>query len=388
MHSHVQKEHQSQRADRPASDDNFSVISLTYGMKCGARRRRCSHRLLLVRAEPSVPASTDSGPGEELKVNLRNLILASLLVIVGMNLARQAAAQPSMSTAPSLAPGDLLEVHMFDFPDLGGSPLRVHIGADGSVHLPYAGTIQAAGRSPDQIQEDVVSALKTRGIVKDPNVTVEVVSAIGMVVQVMGEVRTPTAVPLLAPAPLTFVLGQAGGLTGIASHSLTILHRGDQPPTSVYYNPDKMTPEVLNTTIQPGDIINVSRSGVYFVVGEVARAGIFPIGGAISVGQASPQSGMGVVDNVTLLQALAQAGGITSIAARSKMMILRVIDGKREIIVVDEVKLYKGEVADPIIHPGDIIYIPSSYLRQQTNNLFATALSGLYAATQLKSLNP
>jgi hypothetical protein len=54
--------------------------------------------------------------------------------------------------------------------------------------------------------------------------------------------------------------------------------------------------------------------------------------------------------------------------------------------MVDQVKLYKGEVADPIIHPNDIIYIPTSYLRQQTNNLFSTALSGLYAASQLKSI--
>jgi len=89
-----------------------------------------------------------------------------------------------------------------------------------------------------------------------------------------------------------------------------------------------------------------------------------------------------------LLEALAQAGGITAIAARSKMLILRTVDGKREQIQVDEVKLYKGEVADPILHPDDIIYVPSSYLRQQTNNLFSTALSGVYAAVELKQLNP
>jgi hypothetical protein len=52
------------------------------------------------------------------------------------------------------------------------------------------------------------------------------------------------------------------------------------------------------------------------------------------------------------------------------------------------VKLYKGEVADPILHPDDIIYVPSSYLRQQTNNLFSTALSSVYAAVQVRQLNP
>jgi protein involved in polysaccharide export with SLBB domain len=123
------------------------------------------------------------------------------------------------------------------------------------------------------------------------------------------------------------------------------------------------------------------------MAGEINRPGIYPLGGALNIGQASSQSGMGVVKQITLLQALAQAGGITPIAARSKMRILRTVDGKREEIIVDEVKLYKGEVADPILHPDDIVYVPSSYIRQQTNNLFATALSGLYAATQLRTLN-
>jgi polysaccharide export outer membrane protein len=138
--------------------------------------------------------------------------------------------------------------------------------------------------------------------------------------------------------------------------------------------------------VQPGDIIHVSSRGVYFVVGEVLRPGIFPISGGLNIGQATAAFGMGIAKNLTMLEALAQAGGLTGIAARSKIRILRTVDGKREEIIVDEVKLYKGEIADPIIHADDIIFVPTSYLRQQTNNLFSTALSGLYAVTQIKSI--
>jgi protein involved in polysaccharide export with SLBB domain len=84
------------------------------------------------------------------------------------------------------------------------------------------------------------------------------------------------------------------------------------------------------------------------------------MGGALSVGQASPVGGEGVVRNITLLEALSQAGGITSIAKRSKMYILRTVDQKREEIVLDQVKLSKGEIADPILHPNDIIYVQPS----------------------------
>jgi protein involved in polysaccharide export with SLBB domain len=111
------------------------------------------------------------------------------------------------------------------------------------------------------------------------------------------------------------------------------------------------------------------------------------MGGVMSAGQVGALSGEGVVKNITLLEALSQAGGITAIAARSKMHILRTEDGKRVDILVDQVKLSKGQVADPILHPNDIIYIPPSYLRQQTNNLFATALSSIYAVAEIKSVS-
>jgi polysaccharide export outer membrane protein len=297
-------------------------------------------------------------------------------------------AQESASTARNshsgLTSGDQVEVHLFDFPDLVG-PVRTHVAADGSVHVPYAGTIQAAGKSPDELQAAITEALRSRGFVKDPNVTVEVDSAQNMTVGVIGQVLTPKSIPLYAPAPVSFIISQAGGFNGLAAHHLTIIHANEESPTSLDFDPDAPTPAFLHAMVQPGDIVNVSSGGVFFVAGEVNRPGIFPIGGGLSVSQTTAGFGLGVVKQMTMLEALAQAGGITPIAARSKMRILRTVDGKREEIIVDQVKLYKGEIADPIIHPDDIIYVPTSYIRQQTNNLFATALSGVYAATQIRS---
>jgi polysaccharide biosynthesis/export protein len=274
---------------------------------------------------------------------------------------------------------------MFDFPDLV-SAIRVHVTPDGTVHLPYAGTLRVAGMSASDAEITIADALRTKGFVKQPNVTVDIVSSASLNVSVLGQVQTPKSLPLNSPAPLSYVLAQVGGITGLAAHHISILHQGDVAPTSVDYDPDSPTPASMNLLIQPGDILNVSSRGVYFVAGEVNRPGIFPLGGAISVGQVSPQSGENVVKNITLLEALAQAGGITPIAQRSKMRLLRTVDGKRQEIIVDEVKLYKGEIADPILHADDILYVPSSYIRQQTNNLFGTALSALYAVVSLKQL--
>jgi polysaccharide export outer membrane protein len=300
--------------------------------------------------------------------------------------AQEAAMPEGKFLPPGLAPGDQLNVRMYDFPDLV-TGVQVHVGADGSVHLPYAGTIHALGLSPDGFEQAISESLQAKGIVKNPNVTVDVVSAVNLTVTVMGQVIAPKAFALYSPAPLSFVIGQAGGLTGLASHQLTILHHGDRPPSTVEFDPELPSSTAMNTLVVPGDIVTVSSRGVYFVAGEVNRPGIYPLGGALSVGQITPASGEGVVKEITLLEALAQAGGITPIAKRSKMYLFRTVDGKREEILIDQVKLSKGEVADPILHPNDIIYLQPSYLRQQSNNLFATALSSLYAVASVKTAN-
>jgi polysaccharide export outer membrane protein len=293
---------------------------------------------------------------------------------------QETAAPEGKIQAVGLAPGDQLNVRLYDFPDLG-SGVAVHVGADGSVHLPYAGSIQVQGMSPGELEHAITESLRSKGIVKEPNVTVDILSAVNMTVNILGQVQTPRSIPLYAPAPLSYVLAQAGGLTGLADHHLSILHRGEQLPTSVEFDTEAPNSAAMNTLVQPGEIVNVSSRGVYFVGGEVNRPGIYPMGGALSVGVI----GVGLVKNITLLEALSQAGGITAIAARSKLHILRTEDGKRVDIPVDQVKLSKGEVADPILHPNDIIYIPPSYLRQQTNNLFGTAISAIYAGAEIKA---
>ncbi len=300
--------------------------------------------------------------------------------------AQEAAAPEAKFVPPGLAPGDQIDVRMFDFPDIGGGPLHLHVAEDGSLHLPYAGKVPVEGMSPAAVERAIEGSLVEKGIVKRPTVSVDVVSAVNMTVQVLGEVKSPKALPIYAPAPVSFIMGQVGGITGLASHHLTILHHSEQMPTSLEYDPDSPSPATLNAMVQPGDILNVSRLGVYFVAGEVNRPGIFPLGGAINVGTASPTvGGIGVTNNLTLLQALAQAGGVTAIAKRSKMHILRTVNGKREEIIVDQLKLSNGEVADPLIHADDIIYVPSSYIRLQTNNIFSTAISSVYAAGELKN---
>jgi polysaccharide export outer membrane protein len=319
-------------------------------------------------------------------VKLSTVILAGFLILPALGRAQEGTPPPSNDHA-GLIPGDQLNIRMYDFPDVGAAPVSVRVGDDGTIHLPYAGTLQVRGMLPEDVQEAISKSLKDKGIVKSPNVTVDLTYGSNLTVSVLGQVLQPKVIQLYGTTTLANIMSQVGGITGLAERQLTILHRGNDMPTSVPYDPDAPTPQALNTIIRPGDVITVSNRGVYFVGGEVNRPGIYPLGGLLSAGLVTSAAGEGILKNITLLEALSQAGGITPIASRAKMHILRVEDGKRVDIIVDQVKLSKGEVADPILHANDIIYLQPSYWRLQTNNIFSTALASVTAAASIRTAN-
>jgi polysaccharide export outer membrane protein len=298
----------------------------------------------------------------------------------------QETATPETKIQPvGLAPGDQIGVRLFDLPDLGPAPLQVIVNADGAIRLPYVGEVPVEGMTPMDAEAAVAEALRTKGIVKEPNVSVQVISAANMTVEVTGQVTSPQAIPIYAPTPVSFLMAKVSGQNGLSAGHLTIVHHSGGAPTSVDLGIDGTNAAGLNTLVYPGDIVHVSSAGVFFMVGEINRPGVYPMRGALNIGQVTSQFGMGVVDHMTLLQALTEAGGITAIAARSKCRLLRAVNGRREEIMIDIVKLEKGEIADPLLHPDDIIYVPSSYIRAQTNNLFQTVLSSLYVLPSIRS---
>ena len=128
-------------------------------------------------------------------MKLTSVILTTALMLPGLSSAQELAAPENTFQAPGLAPGDQLNVRLYDFPDLV-SGVSVHVGADGYVHLPYAGTIQAAGMSPEKLEREITESLRDKGIVKAPNVTVDVVTAINLSVDVIGQVQSPKSIPL------------------------------------------------------------------------------------------------------------------------------------------------------------------------------------------------
>jgi polysaccharide export outer membrane protein len=256
-----------------------------------------------------------------------------------------------------------------DFPEAAQQHLTV--ASNGTIFIPYAGPIKVAGLMPEQAQQAIIDLLKEKQIVNAPQVSISVVSARNLSVLVVGQVVSPHPVPLFAPAPLSLVLDQVGGFTATASYHVLIVHRDGTPPTKVELDRTMSNLSGMNEIVNPGDIVSVAQAGSFYALGELNHPGIFPIVGS---------------QNVSLIKALSIAGGPTTFATLSKARILRTMkDGSREEIFVDLAKLHDGKVADPLIQPDDILFVPRSDLKIVAYGWLSSSIYALQSVNTVKS---
>ena len=98
------------------------------------------------------------------------------------------------------------------------------------------------------------------------------------------------------------------------------------------------------------------------VDGAVKTAGGFPVNGP-----------------VTLMQAVAQAGGATPEANIRRVAIFRQIDGKRQAAAFDLASIRRGEMEDPPVYAGDIVIVDGSSIKAlQKTLLSALPLANIF----------
>ena len=92
--------------------------------------------------------------------------------------------------------------------------------------------------------------------------------------------------------------------------------------------------------------IKSSTSRSVTVDGAVNKAGGFPANGPM-----------------TLMQAVAQAGGASPEANIRRVAIFRTIAGKRQAAAFDLASIRRGEMEDPPVYPGDIVIVDGSSIK-------------------------
>jgi polysaccharide export outer membrane protein len=158
-------------------------------------------------------------------------------------------------TAPTsadyrLVPGDKLRVEVYKDPQLSQS---VQVRPDGKITLPLANDITAAGQTPTELRDSIVSSLKA--YMSNPTVTVMVVETVPPQIYVMGEVNNVGPQPLIGRMDVLQALAAAKGFRDFADTKNIVIRRGSQI-LKFNYN-DAIAGKGSPMVLQPGDTIVV-----------------------------------------------------------------------------------------------------------------------------------
>ncbi len=223
-----------------------------------------------------------------------------------------------LSAAPKpnyvIGPGDELNVSVWEAPPpvlftsglasvtggMGSSAGNVtfpaqRVSSDGTISIPFAGTIKVAGLSPQQVAARIRKALK--GLANDPQVLVQVPSNASAMVTVVGDVQQSIRMPLTAAGlRLLDALAAAGGTKDPVDKETVQITRGKEvlsvPLRKVIDNPTQ------NVALAPNDVITVLNKPMSLtVLGAVAKNDELNFEAqGISLAQALGRAG-GLLDN-------------------------------------------------------------------------------------------
>jgi polysaccharide biosynthesis/export protein len=276
------------------------------------------------------------------------LVFAALSMVFPLVVAAQSGPPSQIKAASNIAyalrisSGDLLEVGVYDTPELSG---KLRVNESGEITIPIAGAIRVSGMTAEEAAIAIEKKLRSTDVMKEPHVSVFISEYATQGVVVAGEVKNPGSYALLGSHGLLDMVTAAGGPTPTASRAVTISHKSDlEHPEIVILDtrPGKILPSV---DIQPGDTIVISKVGVAYVVGDVGKPGAFPI-----------ESN----DRLTALQVLVLAGGANRLAAPDKAHLIRKTPTGREEFTVPLKAILNGKVFDVPMEDGDILFVPSS----------------------------
>jgi polysaccharide export outer membrane protein len=271
---------------------------------------------------------------------------------------------PSDPTSYRIGPDDLLDIAVFDVPDLSRT---VRVSAGGDISLPLLGAVPVAGQTPQELEASLAAELRAR-YMKDPQVSVFVHEMQSHGVSVFGAVTKPGVYQIRGAKSLIEVLSMAEGLADDAGDTVTIVRgTANEATTPEIAAGDPSAPAVATIAVNiagllsgdgtkssvlvfPGDVVKVARAGTVYVIGEVHRPGGFVLHAN---------------EDISVLQAISLAEGLTGTAARSQARIIRTdsVTGKRTEIALNLGKMLNGREADIELESRDIVFVPNSAAR-------------------------
>lgn len=267
-----------------------------------------------------------------------------------------------------IGPGDILDIRIFNRPNLSREAVRVE--GNGMIRMPLIDTeIQAACRTEGELAADIAS--RYTKFYKKPQVDVFIKEYHSKQVAVIGAVNEQSRFELQRRIRLLELLTYAKGPSPKAGQTINVVHA---PPALIcqkgtanedssaafasYRLSETMQGDPrANPFIEPGDIITLPEADQVYVVGNVFTPLSIPL-----------------KEPITLSRAVAMAGGVKQDTKKDKIRIVRQEPGtatKRELIV-DLSAIEKKRAEDVALLPNDIIDVPLSGGKSFIRSLLGT----------------
>lgn len=155
-----------------------------------------------------------------------------------------------------LQPGDVIRISVWREPELDQVVL---VKPDGRISFPLVGEVHAAGRTTQQVTEDIAERLSV--FIPTPEVTVSLQQSEGNRIYVTGRVNSPGMFLVNSPVTIMQALSLAGGLTPFADKaSIRVLRMEGGAQRSIPFNyKEVQRGESLgqNISLQSGDTLVV-----------------------------------------------------------------------------------------------------------------------------------
>ncbi len=276
-----------------------------------------------------------------------------------------------LPVAYTLTADDEITVHSLQAKEIADKTFR--LDQNGEVKFPLAGVVHLGGSTVRQAEQSVAGALKTYYF--DPDIAISVTARHSEPVSVLGSVGTPGVYQLKGQTRLLEALSAAGGVRGDAGPVVIVTrqnvyglipHRDARQTLAgesvVEIDVKSLTEarnSIENILIEPHDVISVPPAQLVYVIGNVKKAGGFALGGR---------------PTLSVIQALALAEGLDPRAAPQRARILRRGSPGDQQILVDMKKILAGKTEDVVLHPNDILFVPSSAMKTITSRSIETAI--------------
>jgi len=243
-----------------------------------------------------------------------------------------------------IAVSDLLEISVYEEPDL---TKVVRVAADGTISYPLLGNIFIKGLTAKELETKITEMLAKDYLV-NPQVSIFIKEH--SKISVLGAVEKPGAYELKTGLSIIDAIAMAGGFTEKADKTkVRRIREKEGKKETIEINVNTIAKDVYagkEIMLEPGDVIIVEELGTISIVGQVDKPGRYDL-----------------KDGMTVIDAIAIAGGLTDIAAGDGTKVIRSEKGKKQIFRVPITSIIKSgdKSQDVLLRPDDTIVVPESF---------------------------